>query len=68
MNLRKEVRDLISVNEGIQSTLVQGERMTLDEAHSAGAAELLKTVHAPTSDRADMDGRLGEKSYSDSSF
>ena len=30
--LRKEVRDLISVNERLQSALAQGERLTDDEA------------------------------------
>lgn len=31
-SLRKEVRDLISVNERLQSALAQGERLTDDEA------------------------------------
>jgi hypothetical protein len=30
--LRKDVRDLISVNERLQSALAQGERLTEDEA------------------------------------
>jgi hypothetical protein len=32
MNLRKEVRELISVNEKIQSTLLRGDYITDDEA------------------------------------
>jgi hypothetical protein len=30
-NIRKNVRDLISLNERLQSALIQGERLTPDE-------------------------------------
>jgi len=32
MNLRKDIRDLISVNEKIQSAIMQGDPITDDEA------------------------------------
>lgn len=43
--LRKEIRDLISVNERLQSALAQGERLTDDEAGVIRmcANELLET-------------------------
>ena len=46
MNLRKDVRDLISVNEKIQSALLQGDQLTDDEASLIRqcAFELLENV------------------------
>ena len=44
--LRKEIRDLVRVNEEIQSALAQGDRMTDDEAAIIRmcAGELLANV------------------------
>jgi hypothetical protein len=49
MNLRKEVRDLISVNETIQSALLRGDCITDDEASVIRlcASELLEKVPEP---------------------
>ena len=48
-NIRKDVRDLISLNERIQSAILQGESFTPDEAIliRGCASELLETVRAP---------------------
>jgi hypothetical protein len=49
MNLRKDVRDLISVNEKIQSAIMQGDLITDDEASVIRlcASELLEKVPPP---------------------
>jgi len=49
MNLRKDVRDLISVNEKIQSAIMQGNPITDDEASVIRlcASELLEKVPPP---------------------
>jgi hypothetical protein len=49
-NLRKEVRDLISLNEKIQSALLHGDRITDDEAVLIRqcASELLENIPAPS--------------------
>lgn len=49
MNLRKDVRDLISVNEKIQSAIMQGDPITDDEASVIRlcASELLEKVPPP---------------------
>lgn len=49
-NLRKEVRDLISINEKIQSALLHGDRLTDDEAVLIRqcASELLENIPAPS--------------------
>ena len=48
--LRKEVRDLISINENIQSALLHGDRITDDEAVLIRqcASELLEKIPAPS--------------------
>jgi len=48
-NVRKEVRDLITINEKIQSALVNGDRLSDDEAALIRqcASELLETIPAP---------------------
>jgi hypothetical protein len=48
--LRKEVRDLISINEKIQSALLHGDRITDDEAVLIRqcASELLENIPAPS--------------------
>jgi hypothetical protein len=45
-NIRKEVRELITINEKIQSALLQGERITDDEAMLIRqcASELLDNI------------------------
>jgi hypothetical protein len=50
--IRKDVRDLISVNEKLQSALAQGDRLSEDEAVLIRmcASELLENVPAPESD------------------
>jgi hypothetical protein len=51
MNIvRKEVRDLITINEKIQSALVHGDRVTDDEATLIRqcASELLEKIPAPS--------------------
>ena len=50
--IRKDVRDLISVNEKIQSALAQGDRITGDEAIIIRmcASELLEKVPEPQTD------------------
>jgi hypothetical protein len=47
--VRKEIRDLITINEKIQSALVSGLRITDDEAILIRqcAAELLNNIPAP---------------------
>jgi hypothetical protein len=49
MNLRKEVRDLISLNEKLQSALLRGDHITDDEASVIRlcASELLEKVPEP---------------------
>jgi hypothetical protein len=53
--VRKEIRDLITINEKIQSALVNGDRITDDEAMLIRqcAAELLDKVPAPQEWRRD---------------
>ena len=48
-NVRKEIRDLITINEKIQSALLNGERLSDDEATLTRqcASELLETIPAP---------------------
>jgi hypothetical protein len=47
--VRKEVRDLITINERIQSALLNGDRITDDEATliCQCASELLENIPAP---------------------
>ena len=49
-DLRKEVRELITINEKIQSALLQGDRMTDDEATLIRqcATELLEKIPPPS--------------------
>ncbi len=49
-NVRKEVRELISLNEKIQSALLHGDQITDDEAILIRqcASELLEKVPAPS--------------------
>ena len=49
-NVRKEIRDLITINEKIQSALLHGDQLTNDEAALIRqcASELLDKVPAPT--------------------
>jgi hypothetical protein len=48
-NIRKEIRDLISINEKIQSALLSGDRITDDEAALIRqcASGLLEKIPAP---------------------
>ncbi len=48
-NVRKEIRDLISINEKIQSALLSGDHITDDEATLIRqcASELLEKIPAP---------------------
>ena len=48
-NVRKEVRDLITISEKIQSALLNGDRLSDDEATLIRqcASELLGTIPAP---------------------
>jgi hypothetical protein len=48
-NVRKEIRDLITINEKIQSALLSGDRITDDEALLIRqcASELLQKIAAP---------------------
>ena len=48
-NVRKEIRDLITINEKIQSALLHGDLLTNDEAALIRqcASELLEKVSAP---------------------
>lgn len=51
MNMvRKEIRDLITINEKIQSALLTGDRITHDEAVLIRqcAAELLEKIPVPS--------------------
>jgi hypothetical protein len=45
-NIRKEIRDLITINEKIQSALMHGDRLTDDEATLIRqcASELLEKI------------------------
>ena len=58
-NIRKEVRELISINERIQSAFLRGENMTVDETEliKTTAVELLTTAdklqHAKTTNSAE---------------
>ncbi len=49
-NIRKEIRDLITINEKIQSALLNGDRLTDDEAILTRqcATELLENIATPT--------------------
>ena len=60
-NIRKEVRDLIAINEKIQSAMLQGDRITDDEASIIRmcAAELLDKVPEPRS--ADRFAKISEE-------
>ena len=48
-NVRKEIRDLITINEKIQSALLRGDGITVDEATLIRqcASELLEKIPAP---------------------
>jgi hypothetical protein len=48
-SVRKEIRDLITINEKIQSALLNGDRITDDEATLIRqcASELLQNIPAP---------------------
>lgn len=48
-NVRKEIRELISINEKIQSALVHGDHISNDEAMLIRqcATELLEKIPAP---------------------
>jgi hypothetical protein len=48
-NVRKEIRDLITINEKIQTALLHGDRITDDEAALIRqcASELLENIPAP---------------------
>ena len=48
-NVRREIRELISINEKIQSALVHGDHISNDEAMLIRqcAAELLEKIPAP---------------------
>jgi hypothetical protein len=48
-NVRKEIRDLITINEKIQSAVLHGDRITDDEAALIRqcASELLEKIPAP---------------------
>ena len=49
-SVRKEVRDLITINEKLQSALLRGDRITDDEAILIRqcASELLEKIPAPS--------------------
>ena len=49
-SVRKEVRDLITINEKLQSALLRGDRFTDDEAILIRqcASELLEKIPAPS--------------------
>jgi hypothetical protein len=53
-SVRKEIRDLITINEKIQSALLNGDRITDDEATLIRqcASELLQNIPAPKPARA----------------
>ena len=59
-NIRKEIRDLISINEKIQSALLKGDYMTDDEATLIRqcAGELLEKIPAPSKIWAKADGQV----------
>ena len=59
-NVRKEIRDLISLNERIQSALLHGDRVTDDEAALIRqcANELLEKIPAPSNIWAKADGHV----------
>ena len=48
-NVRKEIRDLITINEKIQSAVLHGDRITDDEAALIRqcASELLEKIQPP---------------------
>ena len=52
-NVRKEIRELISINEKIQSALVHGDHISNDEAMLIRqcATELLEKIPAPASSK-----------------
>jgi len=58
MNIHKDVRDLIRLNERIQSALARGEVFSADESVIIRmcASELLEKVSASTSDVTSLDG------------
>ena len=62
-NVRKEIRDLIIINEKIQSALVNGDRITVDEVMLIRqcASELLQKIPEPAElrRRPPLDGRQG---------
>lgn len=64
--LRKDVRDLITVNEKIQSALAQGDRFTDDETAIIRmcAGELLEKMGRSGSSYDDGDGRADRPSRS----
>ncbi len=63
-NMRKEVRELISINEKIQSAVLHGDRITDDEATLIRqcASELLEKIPPPSQawTRAGRTGDGGE--------
>lgn len=63
--IRKEVRELISVNEKLQSAVVQGDQFSEDEAVIIRmcASELLATVGTPASGSScgEHDGKVGQR-------
>ena len=61
-NVRKDVRELISLNERIQSALVHGDHITDDEATLIRqcASELLEKVPPPTSTWTTVTGTVDE--------
>ena len=70
-NVRKEIRDLISINEKIQSALLNGDRISDDEATLIRqcASELLAKIPAPkqwTRDGQVLDGQTMGKGAGDS--
>jgi hypothetical protein len=59
-SLRKEIRDLISINEKIQSALLNGDRLSHDEVTLIRqcASELLKTIPAAPAQDSTKDSPL----------
>lgn len=62
-NVRREVRDLISLNERIQSALLDGDHITDDEATLIRqcASELLEKIPPPSKSWT-MAGRIDQRS------
>ena len=61
-NVRQEIRDLITINDKIQSALLRGDPITVDEATLIRqcASELLENIPAPkewTKPRQVVDGQ-----------